>query len=181
MFKKTIKFVGFNGEAQEKDFYFHLSNTELAMLSAGADDMKARIERIMKANDNLAILQELRELVKLACGIRSEDGERFIKTPEAQSQLLDSPAFDALLFELFVGKNAAEFFSKLVPESQQNQIKELIEQQAADPFKEPEETDSRPAYQKENRRPTQAELQKMNTTEMQEAFKWTEQSGVSNA
>lgn len=176
MFKKTIVFVDFNGKAQEKDFYFHLSNTELAMLSAGADDMKARIERIMKANDNLAILHELRELVKLACGIRSEDGERFIKTPEAQSQLLDSPAFDALLFELFVGKNAAEFFSKLVPETQQNQIKELIEQQAADPFKESTETDPRPAYQKENREPTPNELQKMNTTELQEAFRWREQN-----
>ena len=180
MFKKTIKFKSFDGEDREKDFYFHLSNSELALLSAGADDMKARVERIMKAKDNLAILHELRNLVSLACGIRSEDGERFIKTPEAQSELLDSPAFDALLFELFVGKNAVEFFSKLVPESQQKQIKELVEQQTADPFKEPDMEDRRPAYQKENRRPTQTELQRMNTTEMQEAFRWTEQGGVSN-
>jgi len=178
VFKKTIKFKGFDGEDREKDFYFHLSNAELALLSAGADDMKARVERIMKANDNLAILHELRNLVSLACGIRSEDGERFIKTPEAQSELLDSPAFDALLFELFVGKNAVEFFSKLVPESQQNQIKELVDQQAVDPFKDPGVEDGRPAYQKEHRLPTSQEMRDMTQPQMNEAWRWREENGL---
>lgn len=177
MFKKTIKFVGFDGQEKERDFWFHLSNAELAVLAAGADDMKSRVERIMKADNNLAILDELRALVKMSCGIRSEDGERFIKSEEAQSQLLDSPAFDALLFELFVGNNAAEFFMKLVPPEQAKQIEELAKQQAANPFKEPPNPEI-PAYQRERRRPTDAEQRAMTRDQLTDAWKWTEQNGI---
>lgn len=185
MFSKTITYTDFNGEEQTQEFYFHLSNAELAVLSASADDMKSRVERIQKANDNVAILNELRELIRMSCGIRSEDGKRFVKTPEAQSELLDSPAFDVLLFELFVGNNAVEFFTKLVPPEQAKQIEELAKKQGAtDPFKNPteviakqlEEKDDRPAYQKENRKPTSVELQRMSKAEMVEAFAWTQQN-----
>jgi hypothetical protein len=172
MFSKTIKFKDYNGNEQEKEFYFHLSKSELAMLSAGSDDMKAKLERMIKAKDNAAILKELRDLIKLAVGVRSEDGERFIKDADAQSQLLDSPAFDELLFELFVGTNTNEFFLKLVPEEMQKELEEFISKQGGDPFKEPEDT--RPAYQKENRKPTDAEQRAMTRAELAEAWKWTE-------
>ena len=168
MFKKTIKFTGFDGEEKERDFWFHLSNAELAVLTASSDDMKSRVDRIMKAQDNVAILNELRALIKMSCGIRSEDGERFIKTEEVQSQLLDSPAFDALVFELFVGNNAVEFFTALVPPEQQKQIEELAKQQAADPFKEPDNPE--PAWIREKRDPTKAELQSMTKEQLSAAF-----------
>ena len=177
MFKKTIKFVGFDGQEKERDFWFHLSNAELAVLSASADDMKSRVDRIMKAQDNVAILNELRALIKMSCGIRSEDGERFIKNEEAQSQLLDSPAFDALLFELFVGNNAVEFFKQLVPPDQAKQIEELAKQQSANPFKEPPNPEV-PTYQRERRRPTDAEQRDMTREQLTEAWKWTEQNGI---
>ena len=172
MFSKKIKFKDFNGNEKEKEFYFHLSKTELAVLSAGSDDMKARLDRMIKAKDNVAILNELRDLIKLSVGVRSEDGERFIKDAEAQSQLLDSPAYDELLFELFVGTNANEFFMQLVPPEMQKELEELVAKQGGDPFKEPEDT--RPAYQKENRKPTDAEQRAMTRAELAEAWKWTE-------
>jgi hypothetical protein len=183
MFSKTLKFTDFNGKEQEKVFWFHLSNAKLAMLSADGK-LKTWAESMLKEQDPAQILDKIRYLVKLACGIRSEDGQRFIQTEEAQSELLDSPAFDELLFELFVGKNAVEFFNALVPPEQQKQIEELAKKQGVvDPFK---ETDRRthsegspesemPAYQRERRRPTQKELMAMSREEMQEAFAWSEQ------
>jgi hypothetical protein len=168
MFKKTITFTGFDEKEYTQDFYFHLSNAELAVLSASADDMKSRVERIQKAKDNVAILNELRELIRMSCGVRSEDGKRFIKTPEAQSELLDSPAFDVLLFDLFVGQNATEFFTQLVPPEQAKQIEELAKKQAADPFEEP--SNPIPAWKKEGRMPTTAEFRSMSKEEQIEAF-----------
>lgn len=163
MFKKTIKYTDFNGEEQEKDFWFHLSNAKLAVISAGGNDMKARAERMIKAKDNVAILDELRSLIRMSCGIRSDDGQRFIQTPEAQSELLDSPAFDELLFELFVGNNAAQFFAALVPPEQQKQIEELAKKQGLDPLQNPPNPPSiaqgdKPAWFTEGRVPTEAEL-----------------------
>jgi hypothetical protein len=177
MFKKTIKFKDFNGVEQEKDFYFHLSKADLAALSTQGKTLQDRMREIEQTNDGMAALEQFRWLIKIACGIRSSDGARFIKTPEAQSELLDSPAFDELLMELITGDQGAQFINQLIPT---DMLKEMTEQaekatkgnQAPDPFKEPE--DSRPAYQKEHRQPTSAELQKMNQQELREAWAWKE-------
>lgn len=170
MFSKTIKYKDFNGKDQEKVFWFHLSNAKLAMLSADGG-LKAWADEMMRQQDPVAILDKIRFLVKLACGIRSEDGQRFIQTEAAQSELLDSPAFDELLFELFVGDNAAKFFTALVPEDQQKQIEELAKKQGVSAE---QIEDARPAYQKENRKATDKEIQNMSKDELQAAWRWAE-------
>lgn len=172
MFKKTIKFENFLGEEVERDFYFHLSKTELLAMANDGDDFQKRIERIQVTKDVAGIVNEFRALVKLSVGIRSEDGERFIKDKQAQSMLLDSPAFDELLFGLVTEPNAAvDFVKQLIPEKLQKQLEEEMKKagDAPDPFKNPD--DSKPAWVKENREPTPLELQNMSTTELQEAFR----------
>ena len=176
MFSKTIKYKDFNGDDQEKVFWFHLSNAKLAMLSADGN-LKTWVESMMKQQDPVQILDKIRYLVKLACGIRSEDGQRFIQTDEAQSELLDSPAFDELLFELFVGKNASKFFSALVPEEQQKQIEALAVKQGVRPDQVVLEEEL-PAYQRERRRPTDAEQRAMTRPQLVEAWQWTEQNSI---
>lgn len=170
MFSKVIKYKDFNGEDQERTFWFHLSNAKLAVL-ASDKGLKIWAEEMAVLQDGRMILDKLRELIKMACGKRSDDGQRFIQTDEAQSELLDSPAFDELLFELFVGDNASKFFNALVPPEQQKQIEALAVKQGVSP-----ESDL-PAYKREGRRPTQVELRSMSKEEMQEAFAWAELQG----
>lgn len=167
MFSKTIKYTDFNGKEQEKVFWFHLSNAKLAVLSADGG-LQSWAESMLKKQDPVQILEKIRYLVKLSCGIRSEDGQRFVQTEEAQSELLDSPAFDELLFSLFVGANAAEFFTALVPPEQQKQIEELAKRQDANPAQLPDS--EQPAWVREDREPTQAELQSMTPAQLQAAF-----------
>jgi len=175
MFKKTITFTDFNGDTQTKDFYFHLSKAELAAMGAGGDAMMSRIQRIIDAKDGLAILEEYRNLIRLACGVRSEDGQRFIKTPETQSDLLDSPAFDELLMELFTTTTAAtEFIEQLVPKKMLKEMTATAEK-AIDPFVETDRRthssdDNRPAWLKEGRTPTHADLVKMTPEQLREVF-----------
>lgn len=167
MFSKTIKYKDFNGEDQEKVFWFHLSNAKLAVLSAD-NNLKSWADRMIKSQDSVEILEKLRELIRMSCGVRSEDGQRFIQTPEAQSELLDSPAFDELLFELFVENNAVKFFSALVPPEQQKQIEELAKKQGLGAVS--ENTEEQPAWIRENRDPTKAELERMTPAQLQAAF-----------
>jgi hypothetical protein len=172
MFKKTVKFENFLGVEVERDFYFHLSKTELLAMANDGDDFQKRIERIQVTKDVAGIVNEFRALVKLSVGIRSEDGERFIKDAAAQSMLLDSPAFDELLFGLVTEPNAAvDFVKQLIPEKLQKQLEEEMKKagDAPDPFKNPD--DNRPDWVKEKREPTPLELQRMSPTELQEAFR----------
>lgn len=179
MFKKTIAFEDFNGNTVSKDFYFHMSKAELLTMAADGDAMVQRINRIIDSKDGAAIIKEFRELIEAAVGMRSEDGERFVKNPIAVSNLVDSPAFGELLMELCTNAEAsAEFVRQLVPEKMQKEMQEALKKQTVvreddspvDPFGEKEDT--RPAYQRENRQPSNAELLQMSRDEIREAFTW---------
>jgi hypothetical protein len=184
MFKKTVEFEDFDGNKQTKDFYFHISKADLLAMAANGDEMQARIERITKALDGAAILQEFRELIKLAVGVRSEDGQRFTKDAAAQSTLLDSPAFDELLMELATDAGASvEFVQQLIPEKMQKELAaQLKKNQSAEPLIiDPlaDKVDNRPAYQKEHRHPTHVEFDAMNKEEMADAYAWSQRNRVS--
>lgn len=176
MFKKTIKFADFDGNEQSRDFYFHISKAELLAMATSADDMQARIKRITVAKDGSAILKELRDLIKLSVGVRSEDGQRFVKDEAAQSTLLDSPAYDELLMELGTDAGACvDFVQQLIPEKMQKEMQEQLKKNVSvpDPFADSE--DNRPAYQKEHRHPTDEELRAMSKEEIVSAMAWLQE------
>jgi hypothetical protein len=187
MFKKTIEYTDFNEEKKSKDFYFHLSKADLIAMAAEGDEFKKRVERLIAAKDGAGILRELRGLIALSVGVRSEDGQRFIKDESAQSNLLDSPAYDELLMELATNTDATvAFVQQLIPESMQKEMKAQLEksQNVPDPFK---ETDKRttaeleeglPAYQKEMRKPTDKEVREMSKLEMLQMWAWVEQNNI---
>lgn len=181
MFKKTITFEDFNGVKQTQDFYFHLSKGELVAMAAN-DSIQKRLKRITEAQDGGAILEEFRQLIRLAVGVRSEDGARFIKDDLAKSQLLDSPAFDEMLMELATNTNASvEFVQQLIPEKLQREMADQLKIDTTatpDPFA--QTTDNRPAYQKEHRKPTTHELHAMTKEQLTEAFAYRETNQVRN-
>lgn len=169
MFKKTIKFEDFNGQMQVKEFYFHLSKADLLSMAADGDSFKKRVEKMIETKDMRAVLAELRAIVEMSAGVRSEDGNLFIKTREAQSELLDSPAYDELLFDLLNDPNgAADFIKQLIPAKMQAELEKEIQKQQAGT-----DEDDRPAYQKEKRKPNRAEFEAMTKAEMAVAMNWS--------
>lgn len=184
MFSKTITYEDFNGEQTTKVFYFHMSKAELLEMAASGNEMMARIQRIIDSKDGKGILEEFRVLVESACGIKSEDGQRFIKSPEAKSQLLDSPAFDELLMELCTEADAsAEFVRQLIPAKMQKEMRDQLAKNANPSVAEVMAVqkanlgdrntfaeDLRPVWMKEDRNPTQQELMNMSPAELRLAF-----------
>lgn len=166
MFKKTIKFKDFNGVEQEKDFYFHLSKGQLLEMAADGEKLTNHLENIVKAKNNRAILAQVRELIEMSCGIRSEDGSQFVTTPEAKSELLNSPAYDELLVELATdAEKSAAFFNELID---QKALKQMIS--TATPAGAPDPFADQPAWIKEDREPTDVEVRSMTTEQLSAAF-----------
>jgi hypothetical protein len=182
VFKKTIEFEGLDGQPRTKDFYFHLSGAEFLEMAANGDEMTARLQRIVAEKDMAAILMEFREIIKKACGVRSEDGERFVKTPEAQRELLDSPAYDELLLELCTKPDAAvDFINQLIPQKMRDELLAKVNQNSesmgrivdasnkvVDAYL-PE--DNRPAWLREGRAPTQDEIKNASLEDLRLAFR----------
>lgn len=122
MIKKRIKYEDFNGEVQVEDFYFHLSKTELLDnigLRARLTAVQTAIgdgERDLTEAEVQAILDIIRDLIKLSYGQRSDDGKRFRKSDDIWQAFAESPAHDELIFGLFETPEAAvEFMTGIIP------------------------------------------------------------------
>jgi hypothetical protein len=178
MFKKTIKYEDFDGNQVEQDFYFHLSKAELMAMSGEAKGIEERVMRIVAAQDARGIIDEFKALIEMSVGQRSEDGRRFVKDADTQAALFDSPAFDELLMELCTSANAAaDFVNALIPEKMRKELSDALKKQQGntetedgrDLFASGNE-DPRPAWEREDRDPTSAEMQAMGKDELQRAF-----------
>jgi hypothetical protein len=181
MLKKTIKYEDFNGEEVVDDFYFNLTKAEIAEKQNSVEGGWAEsLIRIGNSDDSNAILQEFKSIIESSVGRKSEDGKRFIKDQEAKDAFFQSNAYDTLLWDMMTNPDtAAEIITSIFPkdlvEAAQKGEDIFAKKDAPNPFKAVEEPareqDTRPAWVKEDRDPTQEELTKMSKEELTEAFR----------
>ena len=171
MLKKAITFKDLDGNDVTEDFYFNLSKAEITELQFSKDGgLLEFLRKIINSKDAGQVIGTFKEIVSSCVGKRSEDGRRFIKSQEITDEFLQSDAYSVLFMELLTdaGK-AAEFIKGIVPA---DLAEGITEEKIAELSLPEEETDSRPAYEKEDRLPTDAEMASMNQAEFQKAFAW---------
>lgn len=111
MIKKTINYWDLDGNPIAEDFHFHLNKVDLAELQVSQKEgMEEYLKRIVEAEDGRAILAAFKEIIALSVGKRSEDGKRFIKSPEITADFMESEALGELLMEFLQNENAAAEF-----------------------------------------------------------------------
>lgn len=120
MITKNIPYTDFNGKERIEDFNFHLNKPELLELEASYEGgWLAHLKRIVNANNNAEIYHTMKDFILRSFGIKSEDGRRFMKSPEIRKSFEESPAFEILLMELTLGpdatKNATDFINGVMP------------------------------------------------------------------
>lgn len=188
MLKQVINYTNFNDEEKTREVYFHLGKPDIARIAANPRFLEEMQDAVIK-QDKSAILAKIEYLVRLAYGVRSEDGERFIKTAEIQDEFMQSAAYEEFLIQLVTTEDGfTKFIQGVLPAKAMKELQEMINKgEVADPFKEPEKViktaaalseqtvtevpDDRPAWQRENRVPTKAELLAMPKEEMMLAFR----------
>ena len=76
----------------------------------------AYIEEITKAGDNSELWKAFRDIVLLAYGEKSDDGERFMKSEEISKAFEETEAFSVLIMELIEEDDAAsDFINGIMP------------------------------------------------------------------
>ena len=126
MLKKTITYTDFNDVEQTEDFFFNLTKAELVEWSVShGGEFKEHLERIVAAEDGEQIIKEMKEVVLGAYGKKSEDGKRFLKSPEIREEFESSEAYSVFFMELLTdaGK-AAEFVNAVVPKDLMDQVEQ---------------------------------------------------------
>lgn len=115
MLTKAITYEDYNGNKKTKNFYFHLTKTELSKMIYGGlvDNLKKMIE----SHNNVEIYNNFEELVLSSYGEKSADGEEFIKNDEIREKFKCHPAYDVLMMEFIEGgdKAMSDFINTVVP------------------------------------------------------------------
>lgn len=125
MLKKTIKYTDFEDNVREETFCFNISRAELAMMeNSELGGFRKKLERIVNAQDNVAIMEVLREIIHKSVGEVSPDGRRFVKSEEIARAFEETEAYSELIVELLSDEEkAAEFINGIMP-------KEIVAQAA---------------------------------------------------
>lgn len=117
MLKKTVKYVDYNGEEREEDFYFNLTKAELTQMQLSEKGgLDALLDRILQTRDEPSMIKMFKEIIDLSYGVKSADGRRFIKNQEVLDDFRQTEAYSELFMELATDSEAAgEFINGIVP------------------------------------------------------------------
>lgn len=102
MIKETITYIDYNGEERTEDFYFNLTQAEALSLELGAGEsgLDTMLVNLVKSKDGGEIMSQFRHLLRLAYGVKSQDGRRFIKSAEISDEFEQCPAYNILFMKL---------------------------------------------------------------------------------
>lgn len=125
MLKKTIKFVDYDNNEREEDFFFNLSQAELTtMQMSEVGGLEKKLENIIKAQDAPRIMDMFRDIIRRSYGVKSPDGRRFIKSAELSDEFEQTEAYSILFMELCTDADAASAFVQgILPKDLADEVK----------------------------------------------------------
>lgn len=117
MLKKTITYEDFNGVERTEDFYFNLTEAEIAEMELGTTGgFVEMINKVVAAKDAPTIKDIFKDLLLKSYGEKSPDGKRFIKNVELREAFSQTNAYSKLFMELaFDEEAAANFINNVIP------------------------------------------------------------------
>lgn len=130
MYKITETYTDYDDNQRTEDFYFNYSKAELADLQFSvAGGLAGMIDKIIKTNDIPELVKLFRELIQKAYGQKSNDGRRFMKSPELTKEFTETVAYSQIYMRLATDSKAAqEFINKVVPKDMQDKMQQANQQ-----------------------------------------------------
>lgn len=117
MLKKTIKYTDYEGNECQEDFYFNLNKAELMEMQLSTKGgLDKYLQKLVDEEDNQKIMAMFKQIIMKSYGKKSEDGTRFIKSPELSNEFIQTEAYSELFMELIQDENAAKaFMTGIIP------------------------------------------------------------------
>lgn len=117
MYKKTITYLDYNGEEIKEDFYFNLTKAEILEMQLEKEGgLAEKIQTIVDSKNVPELIKIFKELILRSYGKKSDDGKRFIKSPELSREFTQTEAYSELFMELATDSDAASaFINGIIP------------------------------------------------------------------
>ena len=130
MYKITETYTDYDDNQRTEDFYFNYSEAERTDLQFSVSGgLAGMIDKIIKTNDMPKLVELFRELIQKAYGEKSNDGRRFMKSPELTKEFTETVAYSQIYMRLATDSKAAqEFINKVVPKSMKDKMQQANQQ-----------------------------------------------------
>lgn len=130
MYKITETYTDYDDNQRTEDFYFNYSEAELTDLQFSVSGgLAGMIDKIIKTNDMPKLVELFRELIQKAYGEKSNDGRRFMKSPELTKEFTETVAYSQIYMRLATDSKAAqEFINNVVPKSMKDKMQQANQQ-----------------------------------------------------
>ena len=117
MWKFTAEYEDWNGNPRKKELLFNLTIDEMySMQNSVKGGLETYYQRILDEQDNVALYKRFEDLVKLAYGVKSDDGDRFIKNDEVFNAFKESGAYSVFMEYLLTTEDGAtKFINGIMP------------------------------------------------------------------
>lgn len=137
MYSKKIKFTDYNGVEREETYHFNLNKAELTELQLGTTgSFSAMVRRMVETQDQPSLIGIVKKIIRMSYGIKSDDGKRFIKSPEISDEFEQTEAYVNLYMELATDDNAsAEFINGIMPKDVRDELRKNPPKDIPEEFK----------------------------------------------
>lgn len=117
MIKETITYTDYNGTERTEDFYFHLTQADIAKMELSVNGgLGEKIKQIIEAKDTPAIISVFEDLIKRSYGVKTPDGRGFMKRPEDLELFMATEAYSQLFMKLATDDKAgSRFINGVIP------------------------------------------------------------------
>ena len=129
MYKKTITYLDYNGEEIKEDFYFNLTKAEILEMQLEKEGgLAEKIQTIVDSKNVPELIKIFKELILRSYGKKSDDGKRFIKSPELSREFTQTEAYSELFMELATDSDAAAaFINGIIPANLAKELPASVE------------------------------------------------------
>lgn len=117
MLKKTITYTDYDGLERTEEFRFNLTKAELMdMELTTVGTFSKLMQKIIDEKDMVRLAKYFKELILKSYGVKSDDGKRFIKSPELSEAFSQTEAYSELYMELIGNSEyAVKFIQQVMP------------------------------------------------------------------
>ena len=124
MYITKIKYKNFNDEDREMEACFHMSEAEI--IDYGVEvpgGLGGVIKKITEEHDTKSLAKVMKDLIVRSYGIKSDDGNRFIKNQQILDEFMQTPAYSEFYMTLATNdKIAADFFNGIIPKKLRDRV-----------------------------------------------------------
>lgn len=117
MLKKTVTYIDFDGNERTENFFFNLTEQEIAEMELSTEGGLGNfINKAVAAKSQVELIELFKKLILAAYGVKSADGRRFVKNDAVREDFMSTQAFSDIYMELVQDADkASAFFNGIVP------------------------------------------------------------------